>query len=61
MINSKRDLSFFHVFDDNRVGAHPGMRANFDCSQDFGAGADIDMVANLEVLRFLLRVPIVTC
>ena len=49
VVNSAPDRngSAFHVFDDDSVGADPGVRANFDRSQDLGAGADIDMVANL--------------
>ena len=49
MVNSAPDRngSAFHVVDDDGVGADPGVRANFDRSQNLGAGADIDMVANL--------------
>jgi hypothetical protein len=42
-----RNGSAFDVFDDNSVGADPGVRANFDRPQNLRAGADIDMVANL--------------
>ena len=49
VVNSAPDRNgaAFHVFDDDSVGADPGVRANFDRSQDLRAGADIDMVANL--------------
>jgi hypothetical protein len=49
VVNSAPDRngSAFHVVDDDSIGANPGVRANFDRPQNLGAGADIDMVANL--------------
>jgi hypothetical protein len=36
----------FHVFEDNRIGANPGVRADFDRSQNLRAGTDVDMVSD---------------
>jgi len=46
VVNSERDRSAVDVLNDNRVGADPGMVANFDRSQDLCASTDVDMVAN---------------
>ena len=47
-VNSASDGngSTFHVFDDNRVGTNPGVRPDFNRSQDIGAGSYVDMVSD---------------
>ena len=56
-----RDGAALHVFDDHRVGANPGVRPDFNWSQDLGAGSDVNMVSNPGNSSPILRVPIVTC
>ena len=46
MVNSERDYAAFDILDDNRVGADPGMRPDFDGPQDLGAGTNIDMISD---------------
>ena len=44
--NSKRNRAAFDVSCDDRVGAYPGMRPDFDGSKDLGAGSNVDMVTD---------------